>query len=199
MRAEYKEAQAAAAPNFPHGENCGLPFATPGFVGRFIERETCNLNWLRAHMYKGSENSEGQTRPVRSKPDPVDIHVGSRVRQRRTLLGLSQEKLGEALGLTFQQVQKYERGANRIGASRLHQISRILDVPVSYFFEDLSAEVLSRPISRAAGLGETSVEFKHDPMAKRETLELVRAYYRITDPRVRRRVFELTKTLGKAV
>ena len=69
-------------------------------------------------MYKGSENSGGQIRPVRSKPDPVDIHVGSRVRQRRTLLGLSQEKLGEALGLTFQQVQKYERGANRIGETR---------------------------------------------------------------------------------
>src|SRR5512147_1895392 len=71
-------------------------------------------------------------------PNPVDIHVGSRVRLRRTLLGLSQEKLGEAVGLTFQQIQKYERGANRIGASRLFEFSRILDVPVSFFFDDMA-------------------------------------------------------------
>ena len=82
-----------------------------------------------------------RARVTRGKPDPVDIHVGSRVRLRRTLLGLSQEKLGEALGLTFQQVQKYERGANRIGASRLHQISMILDVPVSFFFEEMPTDV----------------------------------------------------------
>jgi transcriptional regulator with XRE-family HTH domain len=71
------------------------------------------------------------------KPNPVDVHVGARVRLRRTLLGLSQERLGEAIGLTFQQVQKYERGANRIGASRLYDLSRVLDVPVSFFFEDM--------------------------------------------------------------
>src|ERR1700748_3815102 len=72
------------------------------------------------------------------KPNPVDVHVGSRVRLRRTLLGMSQEKLGEAIGLTFQQVQKYERGANRIGASRLFDLSRVLDVPVSFFFDEMS-------------------------------------------------------------
>jgi len=79
-------------------------------------------------------------RPGRRKgdaPNPIDIHVGSRVRLRRNMLGLSQEKLGEAIGLTFQQVQKYERGANRIGASRLHDLSRVLDVPVSFFFDDM--------------------------------------------------------------
>ena len=76
----------------------------------------------------------------RAGPHPVDIHVGSRVRMRRTLLGMSQEKLGDALALTFQQVQKYERGANRVGASRLFEISRILDVPVSFFFEEMAAE-----------------------------------------------------------
>jgi transcriptional regulator with XRE-family HTH domain len=127
-------------------------------------------------------------------PHPVDIHVGSRVRMRRTLLGMSQEKLGEALGLTFQQVQKYERGANRIGASRLHEISRILDVPVSFFFEEMTGE----PAAAAAvgGLTEEPAEFDHDPMAKRETLELVRAYYRIRDPKVRKRIFELTKAVA---
>jgi len=72
-----------------------------------------------------------------ANPNPIDVHVGSRVRLRRTLLGMSQEKLGEALGLTFQQVQKYERGVNRIGASRLYHLSQILDVPVSFFFDDM--------------------------------------------------------------
>ena len=131
----------------------------------------------------------------RGSPHPVDIHVGSRVRQRRTLLGFSQEKLGDALGLTFQQVQKYERGANRVGASRLHEISRILDVPVSYFYDEMSATTASaRSVSR--GAAEKAAPFRHDPMAKRETLELVRAYYRITDPRVRKRIFELTKAVA---
>src|ERR1700751_1295865 len=75
------------------------------------------------------------------KPNPIDVHVGSRVRLRRTLLGMSQEKLGEAIGLTFQQVQKSERGPNRVGPSRLYDLSRVLDVPVSFFFDDISTEV----------------------------------------------------------
>jgi transcriptional regulator with XRE-family HTH domain len=131
-------------------------------------------------------------------PNPIDIHVGGRVRQRRTLLGFSQEKLADAIGLTFQQVQKYERGANRIGSSRLFDLARVLDVPVAYFFEDMSATVASRTPSRMRGLAESKPEpFELDPMAKRETLELVRAYYRISDPQVRKRVFELAKSLGK--
>ena len=131
----------------------------------------------------------------RGSPHPVDIHVGSRVRQRRTLLGFSQEKLGDALGLTFQQVQKYERGANRVGASRLHEISRILDVPVSYFFDEMPASTAA-VTAASRGVAEKATRFRHDPMAKRETLELVRAYYRITDPRVRKRIFELTKAVA---
>jgi len=133
----------------------------------------------------------------RAGPHPVDIHVGSRVRMRRTLLGMSQEKLGDALALTFQQVQKYERGANRVGASRLFEISQILDVPVSFFFEEMSPETAAlTPHSVAA---ESSEEFERDPLAKRETLELVRAYYRISDPRVRKRLFELTKAVASSV
>ena len=132
----------------------------------------------------------------RSGPHPVDIHVGSRVRMRRTLLGMSQEKLGDALGLTFQQVQKYERGANRVGASRLFEISRVLDVPVSFFFEEMPAETASLTSSGGTGAAEDIEEFERDPLAKRETLELVRAYYRIADPRVRKRVFELTKAVA---
>ena len=131
-------------------------------------------------------------------PNPIDVHVGGRVRLRRTLLGLSQEKLGEAIGLTFQQVQKYERGANRIGASRLFDLSRVLDVPVGYFFDDMSDDVAARSPRQIRGLVEEPEAYEPDPMAKRETLELVRAYYKIRDPRIRKRLFEMTKALGAA-
>ena len=140
---------------------------------------------------------EGKRRGGRPKidtPSPVDVHVGSRVRLRRTLLGMSQEKLGNAIGLTFQQVQKYERGANRIGASRLFDLSHVLDVPVSFFFEDMPAPGGERaPAPAAAGAPEGN---DPDPMAKRETLELVRAYYRIPDAQLRRRLFDLAKALA---
>jgi transcriptional regulator with XRE-family HTH domain len=134
----------------------------------------------------------------RGYPNPIDVHVGSRIRLRRTLLGMSQEKLGEAIGLTFQQVQKYERGANRVGSSRLFDLARVLDVPVSYFFEDMSASVQEKSPSKLMGVAAPpEPEYEPDPMAKRETLELVRAYYKITDPQVRKRIFELTKSIAK--
>ncbi len=132
-----------------------------------------------------------------ASPNPVDVHVGSRVRLRRTLLGLSQEKLGEAVGLTFQQIQKYERGANRIGASRLFEFSRILDVPVSFFFDDMSDRLASGDTSAVGGMSDQAQQpLEPDPLTRRETLELVRAYYRIGDPQIRKRLFELTKSLG---
>jgi transcriptional regulator with XRE-family HTH domain len=128
-------------------------------------------------------------------PNPIDIHVGKRVRLRRTLLGMTQEKLGKAINVTFQQVQKYERGTNRIGSSRLYQLSQVLDIPVSYFFDDLPIEIAARKSPR---LTDVKVAFfQGDPLVKRETLELVRAYYRITDPSVRRRIFELVKAVAK--
>lgn len=132
-------------------------------------------------------------RRTRGKPNKVDIHVGSRVRQRRTLLGMSQEKLADALGLTFQQVQKYERGANRIGAGRLFELSRALDVPVSYFFDEMGSP---DGTGKVAGLAEHGAVYESDPMSRRETLLLVRAYYAIPDTAVRRRVLDLMKTLG---
>lgn len=132
-------------------------------------------------------------------PNPVDVHVGKRLRLRRTLLGFSQEKLGSLLGLTFQQVQKYERGTNRIGSSRLYKISTVLDVPVSYFFEGFEdGEASAAPRASASGLAEDSAPYDAGSMDRRETLELVRAYYRIDDAQVRRRVFELIKSLGAA-
>ncbi|MBM3491691.1 MAG: helix-turn-helix transcriptional regulator [Alphaproteobacteria bacterium] len=124
-----------------------------------------------------------------ARADTVDAHVGKRVRLRRTLLGLSQEKLGEALSLTFQQVQKYERGTNRISASRLLQLSKVLNVPIDFFFDDLSVAGGARDNAQSAYEGEE--------LSRRETLELVRAYYRIGDPAVRRRFYELLKTMGE--
>lgn len=107
---------------------------------------------------------------------------------------MSQEKLGEALGLTFQQVQKYERGVNRIGSSRLFHLSHILDVPVSFFFDEMPA----LGPDAMMGFSETKQkDFEPDPLAKRETLELVRAYYKISDPKTRKRLFELTKAIAK--
>ena len=145
------------------------------------------------------KGKRGRATAGRLGPHPVDVHVGSRVRQRRTLLGYSQGELGDALGLTFQQVQKYERGANRIGASRLYQISRVLEVPVSFFYDEMPEAITSAaPGSMPPGLAETPDHFDHDPLAKRETLELVRAYYKITDARVRRRLFELVKAVARA-
>src|SRR5690348_5903868 len=134
------------------------------------------------------------------RPSPIDVHVGSRIRLRRTLLGMSQERLGESLGLTFQQVQKYERGVNRVGASRLFDLSRVLDVPISFFFDDmpdsLAANFGGLPSRRSAGAPDQPDSFADDTLSRRETLELVRAYYRITDPAIRKRVFDLIKSMG---
>jgi len=130
------------------------------------------------------------------KPNPIDVHVGSRIRLRRNMLALSQEKLGDAIGLTFQQVQKYERGANRVGASRLHELSRVLDVPVSFFFDDMDPV---RAPAIPGGFAEPPAEaFDADPLRKRETLDLVSAYYQIEDPALRRRLFDLAKALVAA-
>jgi transcriptional regulator with XRE-family HTH domain len=138
-----------------------------------------------------------------SRSSPIDAHVGARIRLRRTLMGMSQERLGEALGLTFQQVQKYERGVNRVGASRLFDLSRVLDVPISFFFDDMPEPLAGAHGggysngSRVAGFAENQDGFGTDELLnRRETLELVRAYYRINEPSVRKRVFDLIKSMG---
>lgn len=129
-------------------------------------------------------------------PHPVDIHVGSRIRLCRTLKGLSQQKLAQALGLTFQQVQKYERGANRVGASRLFELSQILDVPPSFFFEG-APTMDGAPAVESAGLSEgDQAPFDSERLFRREILEFVRAYDRIEDQAVRKRLFELVKAIG---
>ena len=124
-------------------------------------------------------------------PNPIDIYVGKRVRLRRTMLGMSQDSLGKALGLTFQQVQKYERGTNRIGSSRLYHISHILEVSIAYFFDG------AQGAGKATQPGDPAAQTPGDPRAKRETLELVRAFNRILDPAVRKRLLTVTKSMAK--
>ena len=128
-------------------------------------------------------------------PNPVDVHVGARLRQRRTLLGMNQTKLGSAIGLTFQQVQKYEKGTNRISASRLYALSGTLDVPIEYFFSDMSTAVAASSPTLGGGRAKKPPSYEPDPMATRGTLELVRAYYKIEDADVRKRLRELTLSL----
>ena len=131
------------------------------------------------------------------KPHPVDVHIGARVRMRRKLLGMTQTNLGDALGLTFQQVQKYERGANRIGSSRLYDLSRVFDVSVEHFFEDMPPEVAASSLaSKGHGRTKKLPSSAPNPMANPETLALVRAYYSIKDTDVRKRIRELTRILG---
>lgn len=137
-----------------------------------------------------------------SGPDPIDVHVGSRLRMRRSLLGMTQEQLGKTCDLTFQQIQKYERGVNRMGASRLFKFALALAVPVAYFFEELSTIGTESSFS-SSGLNDNEQE-PYDAsgdnvkelLYRRETLELIRAYYRISDPKQRRKVYELIKTMS---
>ncbi len=135
----------------------------------------------------------------RKGPNPIDIHVGVRVRLRRNLLGMSLQTLAKAIGVTYQQLQKYESGFNRVGASRLFNLSRVLDVPISFFFEDLSPAAAGGGKRRTRGLSEApAAALEPDSLSKPETVELVRAYYQVTDPGLRKRVLDLLQALGKA-
>ncbi|MEN3601691.1 helix-turn-helix domain-containing protein [Brucella abortus] len=129
----------------------------------------------------------------KKKPNPIDMHVGSRIRLRRNMLGLSQEKLGENLGITFQQIQKYEKGTNRVGASRLQAISSILNVPVSFFFEDAPGS----GSSGGDGFAEDNeATYVVDFLNSNEGVQLTRAFTKIADPKVRRKIIDLVKSLA---
>ena len=143
-------------------------------------------------MNAGRPKGSKEDAPITKKaPNPIDRHVGSRVRMRRMLVGMSQEKLGEALGLTFQQVQKYEKGTNRIGASRLHRIASVLGVPVEFFYE-------GAPLGNATttGFAESSSTYVSDFLSTSEGVQLVKAFLAIKDPKVRRKVVELMAALA---
>lgn len=140
-----------------------------------------------------------KTEPAKKKKgraNSIDEYVGMRLRQKRSLLGLSQEKLADAVGITFQQIQKYENGANRISASRLFQLSSILNVPVSFFFERYEGA----PSSYGAGMAENeqaSIEGREDLMQRKETLELIRVYYSLKSPKLRKDLLKLVKTMAE--
>ncbi len=144
-------------------------------------------------------------RSTSSSPNPVDVHVGKRIRLRRTLLGYSQQFMAKKLGLTFQQIQKYERGDNRVGASRLWDISKVLNVSMDFFFEEMDADVeknspmmLNVPESENVLMFNEDVEkIEIDPMKKQETIELVRAYYRISNRALAKQLFDLIVSLSK--
>ena len=149
------------------------------------------------------KSSRGRT--PQGAPNPVDVHVGNRIKLRRTLLGLSQDRLATLLGLTFQQVQKYERGMNRVGASRLWDISKVLETPIGFFFEDMDKSVASQS-PRMFNLPEEEINFLEkeeetytvDPMQKKETLELVKAYYKIPNRKAARHLFDLIIAMSKS-
>jgi transcriptional regulator with XRE-family HTH domain len=129
---------------------------------------------------------------TKKSPNPIDKHVGSRVRMRRMMVGMSQEKLGEKLGITFQQIQKYEKGTNRIGASRLQQIALVLAVPVAFFFEGAPT-----PESMSSSLAEPpSPAYVSDFLATSDGLALTKAFMKVKDPRVRRRIVDLVESIA---
>jgi transcriptional regulator with XRE-family HTH domain len=141
---------------------------------------------------RGLEESETEERSSSRRANPVDVHVGARVRLRRMLLGMSQEKLGEHLGLTFQQIQKYEKGINRIGASRLFDLSQVLGVPVQFFYEELAVGGAA-----AGGFAERPAEsYAVEFLGSREGLELNKAFASISDPRVRRSIVDLVRAFA---
>ena len=127
-----------------------------------------------------------------SDANPVDVHVGKRVRVRRTILGMSQETLSDALGITFQQVQKYEKGINRVSASRLYEISQVLGAPISFFYDEYGKP----ESSQAYGLAENESGFEAEDLKTRESIALLKAYYQISDPKIRKKALDLIKSLA---
>lgn len=133
-----------------------------------------------------------------SAQHPVDVHVGKRLRLRRSMLGMSQQALGKATGITFQQVQKYERGINRVGSSRLFDIANVLSVPVSFFFEDFDAPVAAKFGTVRVGFAEDAAEsFEYESSASKESMQLVRAFGKIKNSEVRKKIINLVKTLSQ--
>lgn len=154
-------------------------------------------------LQKSKKASRGRT--PSGQPNPIDIHVGNRIRLRRTILGWSQEKLAAMLGLTFQQVQKYERGSNRVGASRLWDIGNVLSVPINSFFEDMGKDVASQSPrvfsvtdKDTLFLEENSDDIDVDPMKRQETLELVKAYYKIPNRKAAKILYDLIIAMSKS-
>ncbi len=140
-------------------------------------------------------STQQKQRKTKGTPDGVDRHVGQRLRVRRSLLGMSQEKLAESIGLTFQQIQKYERGLNRVSAGRLYQFSRILDVPIAYFYDQYSEN--SSSALQGMSDNKQSTFLPNDTLQDKETIELLRTYYSIEDPDMRKDILKFVKSMSK--
>lgn len=137
----------------------------------------------------------GDERSNSRRANPVDKHVGERVRMRRMVLGMSQERLGEQLGLTFQQVQKYEKGVNRVGASRLFDLAHVLGVPIQYFYENMPSSLSGH--ASAPGMADAPGEsYVADFLSSRDSIELNKAFARITDPRIRRSIVDMVRSVA---
>lgn len=132
----------------------------------------------------------------KGRANSIDHHVGTRLRMRRALLGMSQEKLAEQVGITFQQIQKYENGANRVSASRLFEFSKVLDIPVTFFFESYGTADLQMPSYGLAENDQSPFEGPEDVMKRKETIELIRVYYSIENAKVRKDLFKLVKSMA---
>lgn len=157
----------------------------------------CFALWERINVC-GHEKQNYQSRihEKKGRANSVDENVGMQLRQRRSLLGLSQEKLAEQVGITFQQIQKYENGANRISASRLYEFSRVLDIPVTFFFEN-SNDAGTRGAIGFAENDQAAFEGAEDVMKRKETIELIRVYYSIENPKLRKDLFKLVKSMAE--
>ena len=158
---------------------------------------------MKENMSAENSRKVSRGRTPNGQPNPIDIHVGNRIRQRRMLLNMSQEKLADLLGLTFQQVQKYEKGMNRVGASRLWDISKVLKTTISFFYEDMDKDIADQSprtfnTQHSLRFEEEKTEFESDPMSREETIELVRAYYKIPNRKAAKYLFDLIITLSKS-
>jgi transcriptional regulator with XRE-family HTH domain len=153
--------------------------------------------WMVEKKKSAPAKARGRRGRASDGPNPVDIHVGGRLRERRTMIGLSQLEVGRLLGITFQQVQKNERGTNRMSASRLFEAARALDTNVQYFFDEMPSEVASYGRKHIQGVAEGPVPtYQTDPMVRRETIELVRAYYDIEDRKLRQNMVNAIRAIG---
>lgn len=146
---------------------------------------------------KKAKTTKNNPSKKKGRANSIDEKVGTQLRQRRSLLGLSQEKLAEQVGITFQQIQKYENGANRISASRLYEFSKVLDIPVSFFFESSNDQSSKKPVFSLAENEQAAFEGPEDVMKRKETLELIRVYYSIENPKLRKDLFKLVRSMAE--
>ena len=146
---------------------------------------------------KATRRQQARGRQADGAPNPIDVHVGKRIKLRRALLGMSQEELAAKLGITFQQIQKYEKGNNRVGASRLYDMVNALDAPVSFFYDDIPEDACTFSPMTLSGTKPVAVHSEGDAIARKETQELLSVYYAISDPKVRKSIYEMAKALGR--